>query len=1541
MELRVRLRVAHAGERIATHDLRVTADPATTTSALALALANHVSMPSPARGAPGRLVTAPTPEFPAREATLGHQSPLSLRVTLPGYSPHICAPETRLNESGIQSGALLEVVTPHPRRNLVPSPTGQLIIVAGPQQGQVFSLQQREYVVGRDPSCDIQLTHLSVSRRHARLSVTRSGIFLSDLRGEERVEAAPLRLPTLGVVRFGAIPVRVVSSPAPVPAPRLTNTHAHLPSVRVIPQFTPPTVQLPQLPPQRATTRFPTLAVAAPLLMAMVWYLAARSSLSLMMLGVSPLVALMAWLGAVFVARRGHQRAHQAFDAELAAAERLIEETHHAERALRDTAHPTTRELFEDAVRRGPRLWGSSTGASHPLTFRVGRGTVRSAVRTTALGAGGQQEATGSDSLLELQNRAKALPGAAIAATLSSNGAFAIVGPPSRSAGVLNSVLVQLCAQYSPTKLAVAGFFAPQSQSASGWAAWLPHVDTPHSPLTVSHLSVTAASAAALIGSLEELTQLRRTETSRVPHPARRSAVVVIVANTDLLDRHRLVALAETGPEIGVHVVWCGTSLSAVPAACSTVLDLTGDEDSLHLISDETSVNLDAVESLTTQESEQFARSIAAVVDAGGQAPHAAHALPERVALAELLPPGVIHSARAVVANWHLRDSNTRRWRRGAARSVTSLTAPVGRDGVGTVTLDLLTDGPHALIGGTTGSGKSEFLLSWILSLAAHVSPDRLTFLFIDYKGGAAFTECASLPHSVGLVTDLDPRLAERVLVSLRAEIRSREQALARAAVPDLDTMERRSNPGAPPRLLVVIDEFAALRQDAPEFLAGVTDLAQRGRSLGIHLILATQRPAGAISDDLRANTNLRVSLRTADEADSRNLLGDSSAATFSAQVPGRAAWVLGSGSVRHFQSATTGVPPSDGAQERIVIAPLWPESSPRSAGEEAHPPSESGPRDSARLITTITRAALRERCSPPRRPWVEPLATSYSLDEAAKLSVPEGAGLAWPRLIVGVRDEPDQQRHSAFSIQLAEAGNVAVFGGPGSGRTTALLTIAAAAVRAHPDTTVYGIDGGDGTLSAISGLPGVGSVIQADAHERATRLCKKLAELSTSRQHRTDTEPGPVLLLVDGITRIREADDRARTPGTVLSLLTKIAHTARGSGVHLLLSAERAGGLPPDLSASFPERLTLRPTLPEDLQLMGLSRDALHSAPPGRAIRIQDGTEVQLALPGLHAESAVDGFARWARERDAPSTFTVPEIPQTVQRSALPPAPDQSAAFALHTASFCGVAGPEAGLALISGPPKSGRTTAILSLLETLAATDRDPRDRGHAVTGPHPQSRSSTALLSPHRRSPLAAAWPWDATALTPATQRTLLTQVTAAVDTELGAPRPAGPALFAPMSDDAPVSRPVPAPMQWPAPGARGVLVIEDIGAFVGSGIERELGALLQRLRHSEILTLVEGENATLSSTWELAAPLRGVRWALALRPDEHDTPAVFSAPFTRMIRAGTPPGRGLLVRGGDTHGVQVGLPEAPTHGPPPRAGERHTDHSPAPESPARPP
>lgn len=320
------------------------------------------------------------------------------------------------------------------------------------------------------------------------------------------------------------------------------------------------------------------------------------------------------------------------------------------------------------------------------------------------------------------------------------------------------------------------------------------------------------------------------------------------------------------------------------------------------------------------------------------------------------------------------------------------LSAAVGRSARGEVVLDIVEDGPHAIVTGTTGTGKSELLVSWVTAIAARNGPDKVVFVLADFKGGTTFEPLRGLRQVAAVITDLDEEGARRGVSSLTAELRRRESVLAAAGARDVCEVDM-------PRLVIVVDEFAALLSEHPDLGAVFTDVAARGRALGIHLILGTQRAAGVVRDALAANCPLRISLRVGDPADSRLMIGSEAASA----LPGGA----------------------DSRGLALVRRPV-----------DTEPVTMRVALTGAADLHTVERLWAAE--APPRSPWLAALPTCVPL---ADLVVSEAAEAE--TLVLGRSDDPAHQAQPAETLRCGEERGILFLGMPGSGRTAALRALA------------------------------------------------------------------------------------------------------------------------------------------------------------------------------------------------------------------------------------------------------------------------------------------------------------------------------------------------------------------------------------------------------------------------------------------------------------------------------------------------------------------
>jgi S-DNA-T family DNA segregation ATPase FtsK/SpoIIIE len=1425
-------------------------------------------------------------------------------------------PALPVADSGIMSGDRLAVAPAGERyTDRAARPVAQVTILQGPGAGQRVQLAAGNQTIGRSAGCDLRLPDTLVSRRHVRLFLAPGSAEILDLGSangmllnDEPVTKGswlPGDRLRLGETVLG---IEFASTPA-VPGAAHAAAAAFNRSPVIAGSYAGQVLEAPELPDAEQRARFPLLSMLVPIMAGVVLYYAAgRNPASLLLVGLSPMMMISNVIEARMNASRGARGSMAALRSELAELGREADTVHATEWRARNAEHPPTTDCLLAAEQRSPLLWSRRPGAPRFLDLRVGTAMLDSRLRFETQRNRRAVPAAKAE-LDNLLARYRSIRDVPFTLSLAEHGAIGIAGEPGAALDVTRAVLCQLAALHSPAEVVLTAFCGGRQATDWDWLKWLPHTSSAHSPLSGPHL-VAGPESAPLLAQLEDLVRARlgraqaggapgggtggygtggyaaaaagRAGASAVDSGA---AVLVLIDSRTPGDRARLVELSRAGRAAGVYCIWLAQRAEYLPAACTAFLDARGDRmvsvgDSLTSTSS-AGITADTVDAAVAA---AFARTMAPLVDGGAVVADDSD-LPRTVSWLELTDPRLADDPAAVIERWQESRSilTGPAAQPGGPGRPGTLRAIVGTTADGPHALDLRLHGPHALVGGTTGSGKSELLQTWILAMAAAHSPQRVTFLLVDYKGGSAFRECVHLPHTVGLVTDLTPHLVKRALRSLGAELTYREHRFAAKHVKDLQELEKTGDPEAPPSLVIVVDEFAALVHEVPEFVDGMVNVAQRGRSLGLHLVLATQRPAGVIRDNLRANTNLRLALRMADESDSDDVLGSPEAAHFDQALPGRSVSKTGPGRLVPFQAGYVGgwtdaaQRDPDVAVEELVIGEGLPWQAPESAARPAQ--HEQGKNDIARITATITQASALAELRPPRRPWLDELAHVYDL---ARLPTRRRDD----ELVFGVVDEPDQQRQSVAAFYPDRDGNLAVFGTGGAGKSTALRSLAIAAgltARGGP-CQVYCLDFSSRGLDMLTDLPHVGAVIAGDEGDRVRRLIRTLLATADDRARRyaavragTVTEyrqlaaaaqEPRILILLDGFAAFRQQYESADN-GRWFDALANLATDGRPLGIHLVLTADRPASLPSRFSSRVQRRLVLRLAEDNDYYLAGVESGVLApDSPPGRGLlgRAEFQVAVFGGATGSTAQArAIGQLAATMRRQQVPDAPRVEQLPEIVRLSDLPATADGRPAIGVADDTLSPVGFRPEGAFLISGPPSSGRTTAAAA---AIIALDR-------AAPGIAP-------VFFGGQRSPLASLGIWQQTATSPAE----VAEAAAKLEQAAASASEGGP---------------------------RYAVVIEALNEYLSTPADAPLTAMIKTLTRLGHVVIAEGETSVLGGAWPLLAAVKSARTGLALQPEQGDGQLVYKTDFPRGRRGDYPQGRGLLVEGGRVRLLQVAIPE----------------------------
>ncbi len=1006
--------------------------------------------------------------------------------------------------------------------------------------------------------------------------------------------------------------------------------------------------------------------------------------------------------------------------------------------------HPDPAALL-DVAGDDTRVWERRPEDDDFLVVRLGLGDATPALvveRPSSRDPLQRPDAVCESSIRQLLAAQRLVPDVPITIDLRRVGVLSICGDTRAGRGLARALLAQLATWHSPDDLTIAVCVSPRHRDEWTAAKWLPHSVWDRGADGPLPQRLVAESPTALRHLLSaDLEQRLSAATQRERGAAAESRHLVIVVDDEsaagmAFDLGDPSIRPQTARVTVIHLVGVQRLEPGhvdlrlrVSAGGVSIEDPSGPPSPP---SPSAAVRADA---LTPPQLEALARDLAPYgVDsaADSDALRADMGLPDLVGITDIESFDPLE-----------------RWADLTPRSFLRAAIGVGEDGLPLV-LDLKESalggmGPHGLVVGATGSGKSELLRTLVTSLAVTHPPDRLAFVLVDFKGGAAFAGLDPLPHVAGMITNLqdDLALVDRMKDALYGEMRRRQEQLKAAGnLPNLHVYHRRQDAGedlpALPSLVVIVDEFSELLTAKPEFAELFVAIGRIGRSIGIHLLLSSQRLETGRIRGLESHLSYRIGLKTFSAAESRDVIGVADAYELP-PVPGSGFLRVDTSVFRRFKAAYVSAPyRSDGDRRDVPAASAHPLPYTLYNGvgdllDSAKPASVGAPDDGAARAPTqldILVSRIHPVHAQVHQVWVPPLAARVPIDAVLRL-LTDRRPLGVP---VGIVDLPDQQRVEPLVLDLADAASsLAIVGAPQTGKTTALrsLILAGALTQTPRELAFYCVDYGGGGLRALEELPHVGAVAGRFDPERVQRTLAEIYTLLVRREELyrrlgidsagqlrrlvADGElPGEpaadIVLVIDSWAALRQELPDAE------ALVTELASRGLGYGLHVVVTANRWSEIRPALANALRGRIELRIGDSFESRVDRKSQDRLVSAPVGRGLTA-DGKFVQIALPRLDGHDGIEDLPEALTEavahvQERSGGVSVPRVrvlPHQLGVAQLAPSGEPGVPFGMRagdlgTASL-DLFGTDPHF-VVFGDSESGKTAFLRTLVRGLVAT-------------------------------------------------------------------------------------------------------------------------------------------------------------------------------------------------------------------------------------------
>lgn len=1008
-----------------------------------------------------------------------------------------------------------------------------------------------------------------------------------------------------------------------------------------------------------------------------------------------------------------------------------IEENTEAQRKALTLSDPETNVCFDIARDIDRRLWERKPTDKDFASYRIGSGEAEASIKIKIPNTGLVLESDEFTLLPEqIYDKYKIVKDIPIVYNSAEYPTCGLIGERKSELAAVKNIVAQAAVHYSYDEFKIVVIFSEKESVDFAWMRWLPH--TFNDDKSMRFMADTKQSANVVLNYFEDIFKQRdrenrdeknyRTKSVKLPF------YLFVIANANFVDGHPMMEwLTRNDPDLGTAVIFIDDEMSFLPKDCQEIIEVKNGRGSIYNKKNTSQKTEFTIDDMSKYDFEKFARNLAPIT------------MPTTKAEANL--PNCITFLEGCGVKTPDQIPIKKCWSEG--ETYKSMAVPIGVKANGEKFMFDIHEkkhGPHGLVAGTTGSGKSEMVQSWILSMALNFSPLDVSFVLIDFKGTGLILPFLDLPHLAGTISDLDKNI-KRNLIALENELSRRKAMLDDAGVSNINAYLKKlhvekSVSEPMPYLFIIIDEFAEFKAQFPDFGAVIDSILRTGRTLGVFSVLLMQKPAGVVSDQSESNVKFRWCLKVASPADSREMIRTGDAAQIA--NAGRAYVKVSNEGAQDYvyeliQSFWSGAPYDPNRKEKATVKPRI--SAVDILGRRiAYDVAEKTTSFKADvneidvIVKQLKNTAIEAGNLKAKKIWDAKLASVIPLDDINEALFD---GEKWEKSeyknclnpVVGMADDPRSQKQYPFEVNFSEDGHTIIYGAPGTGKTTFLQTlIMSLCMSFRPDeVSIYIMDFGGWNMGLFRDFPHVGGVANDNEAEKVTKSVRLIQKELDARKHKFAEEG------VGNIRAYREASGD-NIPFIVLILdnfapvlnlypeldefFISLTREGGNYGVYFVTTVTNAMGVNYKIAQNIKKGIALQMADKSDYStIVGRTEGLEPEKNPGRGlIKAESVLEIQTALPIKGTSESDRAFKikergkkmdlAWKGKRAKP----IPLMPETVYFGSVK---SENIVLGLSSQDIepVEISFDQSHCILISGKPRSGKSNLIKVILNQMKA--------------------------------------------------------------------------------------------------------------------------------------------------------------------------------------------------------------------------------------------